>query len=219
MIRLILVLLIVPGILSLQGCSQQDITRPQYRQLQQRIDGLEQRIERRYYKNTEFQMNIQRQITQLEKISPLEKDVYLHKSIMIDPAEKGFQKIETATGFFLVACESVEPYSDGYKLTLIIGNPSAVTYNGFILMVKWGKKFDAGSTATLEEWENSLKQKKHLFASNILRPGAWNRAELDLSPATAEELGFIQLIMATGGVTFGTAAPDKPQPPETTENE
>ena len=63
------------------------------------------------------------------------------------------------------------------------------------------------------------EQKKHLFASNILRPGAWNRAELDLSPATPEELGFIQLVMATGGITFGTAAPDNPQSPETTENE
>ncbi|MFC1480153.1 DUF3251 domain-containing protein [Candidatus Omnitrophota bacterium] len=224
MIHLIFVFLIVPGILSLQGCSREDITQPQYQQLQQRIDGLEQRIERRHYKNVEFQMNVQRHITQLAqlaqrgKISPLEKDVSPYKAIMIDPAEKGFQKIETATGYFLVACESVNPHSDGYKLTLIIGNPAAVTYSGFALRVTWGEKFDEKS-AKFEEWKNSLKEKKHLFASNILRPGAWSRVELDLSPATPEELGFIQLAMATGSITFGTVAPDNPQAPETTEEE
>jgi len=209
MMRLIFGFFVVIGMLSLQGCSKADIGRsvsgqPGDRQLQLRIDGVDKQIEREHYRNEEFRINVQNQMVQLlNRMSSLEKFIYRYKSIIVDPRVKGFQRLDTATGFFLVACEAIVPEGNGYKLTFIVSNPSAVTYNGYMMRVTWGKEYEGTSPAEFAEWQKSLKEKERLFASNVLTPGSANRVEFTLSPATAEEIRFIQLVMDTGKITVG----------------
>ena len=207
MTRSALVFFVILGMLSLQGCSEH------YKKLEQRINGLDQWVEGQQHKSTEFQMGVQRQFSQLlNKVVSLESYVYRDDTIMISPEEKKFKKINTAVGYFLVACESAIPAENGYKLNLVVGNPSAVTYNGFVLRVVWGKKFEGGSVAQFEEWKGSLREKERLFASNILKPGGWSKVEVPLVPAGEEDLGFIQVSMGTGEVTFGDPeAQEKPR--------
>lgn len=215
-------------------------------------------------------IELERKIRDLEmEISDLKFKVQLlelaqksYRTADLDPSSlKKYQRIDTSSGFFLVALEDVMPYLDGYKLILSIGNPSSATYNGFTLKVKWGKRFENSeeyakwekltakheelsnkhselvlkilklemkktpSTKKLREefekvnnelkvlyadkelmfdfvynkWKKSLSEKKVSFAEN-LKPASWNKIELIISPAKAEQIGYLELSMDTDGV-------------------
>ena len=98
---------------------------------------------------------------------------------------------------FLFAVETVEPFLDGYKLRLRIGNPSNIRLEGFKLLVRYGKlsppipdfnkvaditplQSEALNWKNLQEsWEKSLQEMEIAFAE-ILRPGAWNSVDIAL---------------------------------------
>jgi hypothetical protein len=111
--------------------------------------------------------------------------------VMLDAVSKGFQRIDSDTGSFLVSCEDVTPYLDGYKIRLRIGNLSSATYNGFKLTVKWGRAMPT-TVDQADGGTNSLKEKEMSFTED-LRPGAWNSVEVVLSPAKPDQLKFLVL--------------------------
>jgi hypothetical protein len=105
----------------------------------------------------------------------------------------------------------VQPYADGQKLTFRIGNPSFVTFSGFKVKAKRGAKApqykqDAQQPAAFtawqasySEWQRSLHEKE-IDSAIELKPGIWNTVEIVLSPATVEELGYIEVSMLTDKV-------------------
>lgn len=117
-----------------------------------------------------------------------------YKYVYLDPSVKGFERIDTSNGFFLISLIDVKPYLDGYKLILDIGNPTLADYKGFTLNVRWGRKIKDFKNS--EEWSKSLQRKEVSFTKN-LNPASWTKVELILSPATPEQLGYIQLSMET----------------------
>jgi hypothetical protein len=146
---------------------------------------------------TKTELNgVRTQLTTLEgRIFRMEltKDVY--KSTSFDVAEPGgFQRLETNTGTLLVSLKDAQPYLNGYRLNINIGNPSSVTYNGFKMKVKWGKAFKEG--ADFDQWQKSLQEKELSFVET-LAPGTWNPTVVHLAPATADELGTLELSMTT----------------------
>src|SRR6266542_825054 len=101
------------------------------------------------------------------------------------------QCIDTNTGMFLIACDNVQPYADGQKLTFRIGNPNFATFSGFKLKAKWGAKAprypqDAqirnANTWQIDfaAWEKSLHEKE-IESAIELKPGVWNTVEVVLS--------------------------------------
>jgi hypothetical protein len=95
----------------------------------------------------------------------------------------------------------VQPYLDGQKLQLRIGNPNLATYSGFKLKAKWGPRYPTATDtpARWDQWKRSVREKE-IESTADLKPGVWNTVEIVLAPAKPDELGYIELSMTTNKV-------------------
>lgn len=125
-------------------------------------------------------------------------------TIALDVSSRAHQRLDTDFGSFLVSIEDVSPYLNGQRLKLNVGNLSYVTYRGFTITAAWGKKFTAGMK--FADWRPSRQEKEISFTDTLL-PGRWNRVDLFLVPASAEQLGFVNITMKTSVVTLVSPAP------------
>jgi len=118
-----------------------------------------------------------------------------YDTVVLDPIEKGYGRLNSNSGFFFVSCEDAQPYLDGYKVIMNIGNPTTATYNGFKLKVKWGKQF-VSKEMNYIVWQKSLKTAEKKFTDKLM-PASWNKIELILSPAKPEEVRYIEFSIET----------------------
>src|SRR2546426_9185192 len=61
------------------------------------------------------------------------------KKAVVDATSKGYTFLESSVGILVVSCDGAQPYLDGYKVSLEVGNPLNVTFAGFRLKVRSGK--------------------------------------------------------------------------------
>lgn len=82
----------------------------------------------------------------------LDSPFYGEKTATLDPDSKGYSYVSTDKGVFLFTVDGAEPFLDGHKIILRIGNPMNMTFSGFKLKVRYGKRppafpsFEAGDT-------------------------------------------------------------------------
>lgn len=126
-----------------------------------------------------------------------------HDQIYLDLTQHEFQRLDTDSGTVLVSFEDATPYLNGYKIHLTIGNPSSMGYAGYKLKVRWAKTYDYDkyTEASYAEWNKSIQEKEISFTEK-LEPGVWNPAEFILSPAAADQLGYITLTITTNTVSM-----------------
>jgi len=126
-------------------------------------------------------------------------------SISLDLTQKAYQRLDTDTGFFLVSVEEAQPYLNGYKIHLSVGNPSYATYKDYKMTVKWNRVYDWAkyTQASYEEWNKAIQEKEISFPDS-LQPGAWNSVDLILAPVTPDQLGYLVLSMSTSTVSLHT---------------
>ena len=87
-------------------------------------------------------------IEQLQtKVVLLEMDVQSLRQANIDeqyavinPLSRDYKIWRTDNGIFYVSCDGAEPYPNGHKLKLRIGNPSNASFNGFKIKCEYGLK-------------------------------------------------------------------------------
>lgn len=135
----------------------------------------------------------------------------------LDPSENGFGSVNTSTGRFLIACDNAEPYLDGERVRVRIGNPNAADYGGFTLKVKWGPKepeppnsdesddawnkdYAKWKTANAN-WRAGLQGKEVSFA-DLLKTGTWHSVEVVLTPVRTGDLGYIEIGMDAPSVSL-----------------
>lgn len=133
------------------------------------------------------------------KVSILESKPY--GSAVLDPSEKGYSRVDTDQGSFLLAVRTVSPYLDGYRVVLDVGNLQDATYDGITLDSKWGKPWKFGGRVSYTDWYKRLNEKKFVL-TNTLLPGTWNRVPIVLSPAKADQLGYLEVSMKTSEVSL-----------------
>lgn len=104
----------------------------------------------------------------------------------IDPDSKHYVRLDTGICPLLISTEGAEPYLDGFKVKLQVGNPSLATFSGFTLVANWGRSYTNGADS-LESWQSAQKCRTNEMA-DTLTAGAWTPVEVTLTPATAEEL-------------------------------
>ena len=126
--------------------------------------------------------------------------------ITLSPSDtKGFLKIETSSGFFFISLKNTEPYLDGVKVYLEIGNPINATYNGFIFKVKYGPHLDytqiSNNTDYYSKWNKSLKEKEISFSDKLML-GRWNRINFILTQIKPEEFGYLEIVMESVNVSL-----------------
>lgn len=117
------------------------------------------------------------------------------------PVEESGKRIE-GEGYFLLACDNAAPYLNGHRLTLRIGNPQAIAYDGINLTVFWGK-------ALPEEglWEVGWRKKelpnmsKRSFdLPNRVGAGSWTTVQVVLAPSKPEDLAVLAIAVDTNSV-------------------
>lgn len=131
-----------------------------------------------------------------------------------DPADRSFSVVRTNNGHFPVSIENILSYGDGQRITMRIGNPYNVTFNGISMTVRYGPRrptFDrtkgfnaaeyAAQTAADQAWEKSV-QKKEVQLTDRLHPGRWNAVSIVVAPAKPEELGFFGVRISTNQISL-----------------
>jgi ABC-type transporter Mla subunit MlaD len=119
--------------------------------------------------------------------------------VVLDPSDPDkFVRVNTTSGFFLVSLKNVEPYLDGHKVTLDIGNPTTATYKNLRMKATWGSKFDPqlarDDPSAYSKWEAGLKLKDVSVVDDV-KPGAWNKITFVLAPSKPTEMGYLKLKM------------------------
>ncbi len=137
---------------------------------------------------------------------------------VLDPTESGFSTVETGSGVLLVSCSGAEPYLDGYKIKLRVGNPHNMGFSGCEMTVRWGPRAPDAPDETsgtepsdsewatwgerYEAWKKKDFRSKKIVLTQDLEPGAWNPVEVILSPSRPEEVGELRVMIRASMVSL-----------------
>lgn len=86
---------------------------------------------------------------------------------------------------FFAACKKIEPYLEGHRVTISVGNPYAFTFRNIKGKLGYGKDF---STALVNEVDINTQEP--------LRAGSWNTIVITVNPSKPEEMRSILLQMS-----------------------
>jgi hypothetical protein len=136
-----------------------------------------------------------------EKLRNLHVDVFLLKfqeqkrtRAHFDTSEKGFSRINHDLGHFFVSFQNVQPFGDGQKVTLHLGNPLDVTFANVELLVEWSARVDWDKLEgeALENakkaWE-ATKHSKKIKLTKEIQAGSWNPVDFVIAPAPSDKFG------------------------------
>jgi hypothetical protein len=170
------------------GCDQKpqdDKTGPQIQALQQQITSLGNQLQTAQ----QNEIALAGRVTNIELARVFENS----ESAELDPASKSYGIAKTNLGNLLISVDNIQPYGDGYKLKLLVGNPNMTTYDGAKLKVQWAEKPQWGQQGFDGQKWNASIQSKDVDIPNNLLPGAWNPVEIVISPATAAQTGYLSV--------------------------
>ena len=112
-------------------------------------------------------------------------------SASFDPASPGsYQRINTDVGPLIVSLGSIEPYLDGYKVQLKVGNPLSVTFNGFVVRARWGPRYEKGQDYAAGQ---AATQEKNTSRVEKLIPGSFASVDIILPSTVAKNVGFLSV--------------------------
>lgn len=142
------------------------------------------------------------------ELSSLKRFFYGEKTAKLDPASKGYSSVSTDQGMFLFSVAGAEPFLDGHKIILEIGNPMNMTFSGFKLKVRHGRRppafppFEVGDTNAVEifqkwaqdtkSWEKTLRKTEFSFTDS-LQPGTWNKVDFTLKETKPEDVAYLEI--------------------------
>jgi hypothetical protein len=93
----------------------------------------------------------------------------------------GFFPVQVAGGLsFLVACEKIEPFLEGYRLTLAIGNPYSMQFDGATGTIGYG-----------EDLVSVFRQTTEFTFVSPLVPGNWSRTTIVINRVGAKDVRVI----------------------------
>jgi hypothetical protein len=140
-----------------------------------------------------------------------------YTAVLLDVTQKRFARIDSKSGSFFVAIDTVEPCLDGYKVKMKVGNPMGATFEGFSMRVTWGpaepelhkveEPPDSKDVKAAKEYNNKLREntrkayfwvhnllrKKEFKFADTLRSGYWTPVEFIITPAKPEQIKYFSI--------------------------
>ena len=110
------------------------------------------------------------------------------KPALLSGTERGFELAKTEYGSFLVSIADVEPYLDGFSVTLSIGNPLDADITSGTISIKYG----TSSSGTLGTVSQDIEQP--------LIGGRWTDVVIVVAPAKPEQLGYLGVSLDPSGL-------------------
>lgn len=111
-----------------------------------------------------------------------------HTGAIFNPTDTTFRTISTKYGILLISIENIQPYANGSKITVSIGNPLSMQFSNCKFKAAWSS-IDGGDTL-----------RKSVDRVGDLISGRWNPDTLILDGVTPDKLKSI----AIGDVTCNT---------------
>jgi len=215
-----LLIILVTVTLALCGCEKKDdLAMRQHEQLSQQIQqmktqmvGFSNRLAKLDAQFSLSELNISimtdrgndfgKRISQLERKS---NDLQIHQlqgddvSASITTEPQGSEALKTPVGNLLFSTKKVEPYLDGYKITVQIGNPTTADISDFDLIL------------TTYNSVTNIFETLHSVTNNIvtgLKSGRWNYVDFVMAPATVAEVR--NATVSIKAKTFSLRSPPAP---------
>jgi hypothetical protein len=124
------------------------------------------------------------------------------RTVVLNPYSKGYQSIETNTGYFLIAVDRVEAIDNGTRVYLHIGNPNFADYQNFKLKLIWGSPWAGEQVMSYDQWRQTLTGAEYTFQGRIEK-GKWNEMAVDLTPAQGNQISYLECEMDVASVDLG----------------
>jgi len=125
-------------------------------------------------------------------------DTALAESVALEPGSQKFKVVTTQSGRFFIRLDQVEPFSDGYRVTLAVGNPYGIAFTDTKVTLAWNRK-EPSDFLKYGEWLKT-KRSQEFSSSTELHPESWTKIPLVLSDTKPDQLGYIEVKLTTGGV-------------------
>ena len=146
------------------------------------------------------------------QVSTLRQSFYGEKTAVLDPTTKGYASVSTDKGVFLFSVADASPFLDGHKIVVEIGNPMNVTFSGFKLKIRYGRRppafpsfelSDTNATVALKKWVEDKQawdagiRKTEVSFTEDLVPGTWTKVDFTLKETKPEDVAYIEVGIET----------------------
>jgi hypothetical protein len=120
--------------------------------------------------------------------------IYPQHSMTIDATnDHEYRRLKTSAVDLLVKSESLTQIDNGFRLTVLVGNPSTIKLAGMDVQMEWGKPYPGdGDPKAIAQWLANLK-KRDVTITDLFAAGKWTRIDLDLTPADESEVHAVSL--------------------------
>ena len=194
--------------LLMSGCEKHD-TEARLGELERRNAELSKQV-------TELQNSVQERLVTDKYILQRIAEMSAEKKAELDPRTSHYSIAECRVGPLLVSCEGAEPYLDGHRVRLEIGNPLSAGLDGFTVKARYGaRKPEPVSAESAEDevreyveylkestlWRQDLKSCEQRF-TQTLSPGTWTAVQLTICPSKAEDIGYLEIGIETDTVSL-----------------
>jgi uncharacterized coiled-coil protein SlyX len=211
-------------LLLLAGCSDQD-ARSRISALEARATKVEDKTQENFSHVTALEADATMTADQVKKLASKVLSIQMDMSTkiesespaIVDPASKGYSISRNEYGAFPVIIEDAQPYLDGYKVKIKVGNLTAATMTGIQLELVYGIRdpvfptYDAnlGNDENVKNYykywstvENNKKGRRMLSvdAGKELAPASWTIVEAIIAQSNPEDLGRIEVRVKIAGV-------------------
>lgn len=123
-----------------------------------------------------------------------------YSSVQLDPAQRGYGRVDAGVGMFAVALTDVRPFADSVRVRLNVGNLSAATFSGAKLTLKYGRRMPNGSepdyAAAWSAWSAGIQTKEESITEHLL-PAHWNPVQVTLPGIQPKDLGYLEVSIST----------------------
>lgn len=83
---------------------------------------------------------------------------------------------------FFAACTKIEPYLEGHRITVSVGNPHSFNFSNVKGALNYGK-----------DWVNSLEKKVDVSITDAIRGASWTTVTIIVNPSKAEDMRYLSL--------------------------
>ncbi len=173
------------SILGLTGC----VNESQLADLQAKVADLQTKVVDLRAEVTELKSSNEREeIDNLrDKLEWMELMQTISKIALLKPSDTGYATVQFDLGALALKIDDIQPFANGSKATLRIGNPLSSKINGLQVTIEWGEVDKKGFAI------NDKAKSKKLILAETLSAGAWTRVNVVLEGVKAENLGFIRV--------------------------
>lgn len=148
-----------------------------------RIAVLENRIAELEAQNKKAADEVRR-LTNRVQFSETSRD--LDGVAFLTPGDRGYSPLKFDLGYLTVSLEDIQPYANGSKVKLKIGNLTSARINGLKAKLEWG----AVDTSGVPKDEGKSRE---VSFEEALRSGSWTAVDVVLEAVPPADFGYLRV--------------------------